>query len=1189
MSTTLPLFWHLSSNSKKERVEASVKLVDALEQFQAQFVPKPSPETTEDEEDQSDEEAEDTLDTLNAQDVSYSIRRLVRGLASPRESSRLGFAVALTELLSRINTITCSQLVSLIMDCSKTQGSMSGQEERDMLFARLFGLTAVIKSGLIVRSAPLPSSSTVAATLTSYLEVVKQLIALGEKKSWLRESTWWTLELALDVLIQSEVEWKEEGVGKTMEVIYEDEKTWSPEKIAVTVMLQERYPQRDWRKYLAPTFKNPRILNTANLATLAKLLKESTSEDDEETGVKAAAAGAWKPQVHYVWDIILDALLPSTSSSPNKQPQGSLQEFFRVVVDDSLFAATSSAERKYWGFQIFLKALSRVSASDMPMLFTKNFMRCWINHLSKPDRYLHKVAKQVATEMQTIVSKDSTMGFTLIVQLTGVNGSRQFDKLTRTKTVEGILASMDAEGIKAYIDHLLEQVDEEVTERTDIQALNARRSWIIDQLAALVRNGAIPKQDDWISAVLEWLTVHGLFEVKKKADKSPFRAVRSVPKPPLSDELREACRARLLSCLADLVGSSTHKKTDSAKAVSDGHTWVAKTLDVIGALEKDKKHVSMFVDLDEDEKNLRSRASEIVASLESAPEEQRDLAQGAKTLVQSTLVYQLCQIEEGRDHAEALEACLEAASRLLETKSKKDKKRKKSESAAADEEGPIPVDVFVDTIIGFLEEPSSYMRAVANLCFGMFATSVRESTVDLILAQLERRDPSELLEDGEEDERMSAEEGEDDSAEDDEKSNDEEGEPEDDEDEDAEEPDAEFRKKIEAALQASGAKALEGDDVESSEEELMDDDQMMAIDEQLAAVFKSRTAEAKKGKDVNAQREATHFKNRVLDLVDIMVKTNPTGPLITRLVMPLLELISGCSKDEKHLSDKAGGILRSRIGKLKEVSPQIDIAETSKLLEELHTQARRARSADILASFSQCSVYLSRVLLQHGGEERVLAAYRESLMDYVARKTSSLNAQFFQDFIRHFPSSAWLLRNDLLEVTGKAVNVYRQCQAYLLLQGLLTQLTDLESRSSELVDFMPSLRQNLLKILSDACDNTATLSSAQVKDVLKLALTAARQTARVVQPPNSVAKIWEPRSWEDLQEKLKESQRFKSSSGLHAMCKQMVELASGPASAAKAVGNKRKHRGPGNDGEAAEGGPSPAKKKRVKTKGVKSQ
>lgn len=108
MTTTLPLFWHLSSASKKERIDASVKLIGALEQFQAQFIPKdtsgPNSESEEEDEDEDEEGApkSDGLDALNAQDVSYSIRRLVRGLASPRESSRLGFAVALTEVSVRV-------------------------------------------------------------------------------------------------------------------------------------------------------------------------------------------------------------------------------------------------------------------------------------------------------------------------------------------------------------------------------------------------------------------------------------------------------------------------------------------------------------------------------------------------------------------------------------------------------------------------------------------------------------------------------------------------------------------------------------------------------------------------------------------------------------------------------------------------------------------------------------------------------------------------------------------------------------------------------------------------------------------------------------------------------------------------------------------------------------------------------
>lgn len=121
MTTTLPLFWDLSSASKKDRINASVKLVGALEQFQAKFVPQtPAPGTSGSDDDDEDEDDEDEgalksdeLNLQNAQDVSYSIRRLVRGLASPRESSRLGFAVALTEVSYESKTYDLNSCIYL--------------------------------------------------------------------------------------------------------------------------------------------------------------------------------------------------------------------------------------------------------------------------------------------------------------------------------------------------------------------------------------------------------------------------------------------------------------------------------------------------------------------------------------------------------------------------------------------------------------------------------------------------------------------------------------------------------------------------------------------------------------------------------------------------------------------------------------------------------------------------------------------------------------------------------------------------------------------------------------------------------------------------------------------------------------------------------------------------------------------
>jgi len=134
-TNVLPLFWHLASSSKDTRLQASADLVSSVETFQKSFVPGPTAgsssssdseqaESDEDDDeddiedaesgvevDESDEEDEEMKRELkraakldkemaknNSEDVVYCVKRLVRGLGSSRESSRLGFAVALTEV-----------------------------------------------------------------------------------------------------------------------------------------------------------------------------------------------------------------------------------------------------------------------------------------------------------------------------------------------------------------------------------------------------------------------------------------------------------------------------------------------------------------------------------------------------------------------------------------------------------------------------------------------------------------------------------------------------------------------------------------------------------------------------------------------------------------------------------------------------------------------------------------------------------------------------------------------------------------------------------------------------------------------------------------------------------------------------------------------------------------------------------
>ena len=86
----------------------------------------------------------------------------------------------------------------------------------------------------------------------------------------------------------------------------------------------------------------------------------------------------------------------------------------------------------------------------------------------------------------------------------------------------------------------------------------------------------------------------------------------------------------------------------------------------------------------------------------------------------------------------ALYNCLDGASRMFPAEAKKGKKGRKSSGAPAEEKGkekevPEPVDVLVDTVIGFLEKGTAYVRAVANQVFALLAGAVQASTIDLIL------------------------------------------------------------------------------------------------------------------------------------------------------------------------------------------------------------------------------------------------------------------------------------------------------------------------------------------------------------------------------------------------------------------------------------------------------------------------
>jgi len=85
--------------------------------------------------------------------------------------------------------------------------------------------------------------------------------------------------------------------------------------------------------------------------------QESTLDEDKGPNDAKSALGNWKPQVHFVWDIILDQLL-SNSKSTNLSPV-SFQEFFRLVVDGLLHEMSSRIVLIYYDLQSPFSLLHR--------------------------------------------------------------------------------------------------------------------------------------------------------------------------------------------------------------------------------------------------------------------------------------------------------------------------------------------------------------------------------------------------------------------------------------------------------------------------------------------------------------------------------------------------------------------------------------------------------------------------------------------------------------------------------------------------------------------------------------------------------------------------------------------------------------------------------------------------------------
>lgn len=248
-------------------------------------------------------------------------RRLFRGLASGRKGARIGYSVVLTELLTQLfgppalaetkyTYFTFDKMLDVLVEKTKPDGDLSGQEEKDHAFGLLFGLRCFVQSRILFSEE------------ARWTAILDKLIGLSQKKPWIRGECGWVIVEALEQMQQKQAE-------ATLEVLQQKGYASTPEAVGIWITAKERFPKFKFPQAVWGKNGNP----LDHLKELAKALKESSSNDDAESGQQVKQTGNWNPQLHFVWNIVLGQYAKLTKSD------GDFGKFWKVAVDGKHISA----------------------------------------------------------------------------------------------------------------------------------------------------------------------------------------------------------------------------------------------------------------------------------------------------------------------------------------------------------------------------------------------------------------------------------------------------------------------------------------------------------------------------------------------------------------------------------------------------------------------------------------------------------------------------------------------------------------------------------------------------------------------------------------------------------------------------------------------------------------------------------
>ena len=547
---------------------------------------------------------------------------------------------------------------------------------------------------------------------------------MAKKKPWLREECGFILFNSVPILKGKDLKYAQliidklqaNGISKTSQ------------GLAIWIRIQTEFPSIDFPQGV---WHHQDPLNRKERSKLAKILMEAPTANSLQSGNESeiTTKGAWSTKLQFAWDAILAELLDIRPQGPQKNTKSAKRiefaEFWEECIDskycrveeelmlrklDTLFAASSSEERKYSGFLLFQRIIPTVQVQLLPKVFTKNLMRCLTNQLASPERYLHRAAeKSIKTMLARARSNPNTRAPILKVLLDPVNGDVNFDKITKTKTVETLTSLVKDPAFEQVVEVYEYLILRPGIEDEKIAA--SRRQSAADQLVSAVRSiqhhpteEVLAKSECLVSIrrILALLAKCAYFDM----DNTPGDRGVS-PSPKISQTSREMLRTRVSSCLSSLV----------AKPIGKRSYFAYELVCNIHGREENPDHPNAILNTDENVRNVLKNAWQTLEKVHSLisrnPEEEAQFFRALE------LLYSLTILQVHNEEADAVGILVELNHSF---KTLLRKKRRPQDSAT-----------LIEILLSFIAKPSQLFRRLAQEVFTACAFELDDTALQSLI------------------------------------------------------------------------------------------------------------------------------------------------------------------------------------------------------------------------------------------------------------------------------------------------------------------------------------------------------------------------------------------------------------------------------------------------------------------------